>query len=100
SRSRWFCDTQFSECEGFEFREEGLGLRGNDGEGVDGNQAVLADQFGGDTAQSSLVHLAVHLLRMVLRTRREDDAAAAPQRAAAATGTRATATLLFPWFLA
>ena len=60
----------------------------------------LADQFGSDTAQRPLIHLAIHLLRMVLRTRRKSGAAATPQRAAATARTRAPRTLLLPRFLA
>ena len=77
---------------------EGFGLGSVEGEcgGRDGLEAVLADEFGENTAHRAPIHLAVQLHGMIARTRREGAPAAAPQRAANGTRPRPSGALLAP----
>src|SRR6185369_7979803 len=76
---------------------EQLGLGSINGQIVDDDDAVLTGQLGEDRSHTGAEHLFVNLLCVVLLGRiRENPPAPTPQRAAIATGTSTTRTLLAP----
>src|SRR5690606_13003068 len=79
-----------------ELRDDLLGLRRADGEGLGQHEPILAHELRKDRAERAAIHLAVDLLVEITRTRRKRPAAANPDRAARRAVTGTARALLAP----
>src|SRR5690606_22972216 len=89
-------DQYVVQAELLELADQLLRLRRVEREVFDDHEALLAHELTEDRADCAAVHLAVDLLAVVTRDRRERRAAAAPDRAADRTRARAATALLLP----